>query len=214
MNGFSLSCSNLEKKFLNKVIFRNFSAELKAGDSLAVTGRNGSGKSTLLKTIAGLIKPDKGKITFSSDGGEINHDRHHLYAGMIAPYINLYEELTAFENLSFFFDLKNPAAKNGKQERIEHLLNRINLYSRRNDEVKNFSSGMKQRVKLAFAVINSPPLLLMDEPRTNLDTQGIELVYEVAEEQKKNGVLIVATNEPDDTRLCSRTVSIEDYKNT
>ncbi len=72
---------------------------------------------------------------------------------------------------------------------------------------------MKQRVKLAFAVINSPRLLLMDEPRTNLDTEGVDLVYGVAEEQKKNGILIIATNEPEDTSLCGRVVSIEDYKN-
>ncbi len=211
MNGFSIKCSGLEKKYLNRVIFRNFNAELNEGESLAVTGKNGSGKSTLLKIIANLIKPDRGSIVFTENGGEINREKHHFHTGMIAPYINLYEELTAYENLAFFYDLKNPGGKD-KKERIDSLLEKVNLYGRRNDEVKNFSSGMKQRVKLAFAVINNPRLLLMDEPRTNLDTEGVDLVYGVAEEQKKNGILIIATNEPEDTGLCARVVSVEDFK--
>ncbi|MCE1164557.1 MAG: ABC transporter ATP-binding protein [Bacteroidetes bacterium] len=211
MNEFSLECKSLEKRYLNRVIFRNFNETLKAGDSLAITGRNGSGKSTLLKIIANLIKPDRGTVTMTDNGSEINHDKRHFHTGMIAPYINLYEELTAYENLSFFYDLKSPGGKD-KKERIGFLLEKVKLYSRRNDEVKNFSSGMKQRVKLAFAVINSPRLLLMDEPRTNLDTEGVDLVYGVAEEQKKNGILIIATNEPEDTGICGRTASIEDFK--
>jgi ABC-type multidrug transport system ATPase subunit len=132
---------------------------------------------------------------------------------MLAPYINLYDELTALENLEFFFDLK--CKKNSgisRKEYLKELLNRVNLYQRRNDQVKNFSSGMKQRMKLAFAVINNPPVLIMDEPRTNLDTEGISLVYSTAEEKKKDGILIIATNEPEDTKLCDTKISIEDYK--
>lgn len=211
MAEFKLECRNLEKKYLNRIIFRDFNAELETGGSLAVTGKNGSGKSTLLKIIADLIKPDRGTILLSENGKEINREKHHFYTGMIAPYINLYEELTAYENLSFFYGLRNPLGKDRK-ERINSLLEKVNLYGRRNDEVKNFSSGMKQRVKLAFAIINSPRLLLMDEPRTNLDTEGVDLVYGVAEEQKKNGILVIATNEPEDTSLCGKVVSVEDFK--
>ncbi len=213
MSNVSLKCSSLEKSFLNKVIFKNVTLDIKEGDSIAVTGRNGSGKSTLLKVLANLIKPNKGKIEIFDNGKEVIPDKVHLYLGMIAPYINLYDELSAYENLEFFFDLK---CKNGtykdKKERIKYLLDKINLYSRRNDDVKNYSSGMKQRVKLAFAIINDPKILLLDEPRTNLDVEGIDLVYKVAEEQIKNGILILATNEPEDTRLCQRIISIEDYK--
>ena len=212
MEANSIKCNNLEKRFLNKVIFRNLNLELHTGGSVAITGRNGSGKSTLLKVMANLIKPEKGSVEIIESGKAVNPEKRHLYTGMISPYINLYEELTAYENLDFFYDLKCTDKKTEKKEYINSLLERINLYGRRNDEVKNFSSGMKQRVKLAFAVINKPPVLLMDEPRTNLDTDGISLVYEVAEEQKKNGILIVATNEPEDTKLCSEIISIEDYK--
>ncbi len=213
MSGVFLKTVNLEKSFLNKVIFRNINLDLKSGDSLAVTGRNGSGKSTLLKVLANLMKPNKGKVVVSGDSGDVPNEKVHLYFGMIAPYLNLYDELTALENLEFFYDLKcNDRPASDKKEHLKCLLNRINLYSRRNDEVKNFSSGMKQRVKLAFAIINEPKILLMDEPRTNLDVEGIDLVYKIAEEHKTNGILILATNEPDDTKLCRDIISIENYK--
>lgn len=213
MSKVSLKCTSLEKSFLNKVIFKNVNLEFKEGDSVAITGRNGSGKSTLLKVLANLIKPNKGKVGIFDNDKEVIQDRIHLYLGMIAPYINLYDELTAYENLDFFFDLKcNSSIFNDKKERIKYLLDKINLYGRRNDEVKNYSSGMKQRVKLAFAIINEPKILLLDEPRTNLDVEGIDLVYKVAEEQVKNGILILATNEPEDTGLCRNIISVEDYK--
>ena len=213
MPGVFLKTVNLEKSFLNKVIFRNVNLDLKTGDSLAVTGRNGSGKSTLLKVLANLMKPNKGKVVVSNGSGDVLPEKVHLYFGMIAPYLNLYDELTALENLEFFYDLKcNDRPASDKKEHLKYLLNRINLYNRRNDEVKNFSSGMKQRVKLAFAIINSPKILLMDEPRTNLDVEGIDLVYKIAEEHTANGILILATNEPDDTKLCRDIISIENYK--
>jgi heme exporter protein A len=213
MSNVSLKCSSLEKSFLNKVIFKNVNLDFVKGDSVAITGRNGSGKSTLLKVLANLIQPNKGKVVVLDDGKEVISDKVHMHLGMIAPYINLYDELTAYENLEFFFDLKCKSDKySDKKERIKYLLDKINLYGRRNDDVKNYSSGMKQRVKLAFAIINDPEILLLDEPRTNLDVEGIDLVYKVAEEQKKNGILILATNEPEDTSLCSRIISIEDYK--
>lgn len=213
MSGVVLKSKDLEKSFLNKVVFRNVNLELKSRDSLAVTGRNGSGKSTLLKVLANLIKPNKGSVIVSENSSDVPPDKAHVYFGMIAPYLNLYDELTALENLEFFYDLKcNGNSASVKKEHLKYLLNRINLYSRRNDEVKNFSSGMKQRVKLAFAVINNPKILLMDEPRTNLDVEGIDLVYKIAEEHKENGILILATNEPEDTKLCKDIISIENFK--
>ncbi len=92
------------------------------------------------------------------------------------------------------------------------LLEKVGLYKRRNDLIRNYSSGMKQRLKLAFAVLNKPQLLLMDEPRTNLDEEGISVVYKIAEEQKERGILILATNESEDTSICKTGLNIEDYK--
>ena len=209
----SLKCENLEKRFLSKIIFREINFTLNSGSSIAVTGRNGSGKSTLLKVVANLIKQSKGKIVLKVTEKEIPEEKRFAHIGMIAPYINLYDELTAFENLEFFCELKcEDKGSKQKPEYINVLLEKINLYNRRNDVVKNYSSGMKQRLKLGFAIINEPLILLMDEPRTNLDSEGIDLVYSVAEAQKSRGILIIATNEFDDTRLCAETINVESHK--
>lgn len=213
MSDFLLKCESLEKSYLNKIIFKDISLEFTIKSSIAITGKNGSGKSTLLKVIANLIKPNKGKVKFINNSKEIKEEEKHFYLGMLAPYINLYEELTAFENLEFFYDLKNPEKdKSYRKEFIKTLLEKVNLYNRRNDEIKNYSSGMKQRIKLAFALINNPKILILDEPRTNLDVEGIDIVYKTADEQKQNGILIIATNEPEDTKLCEKSISIENYK--
>lgn len=209
----ALSAEGIEKRFLNKIIFKSVNFALASGSSLAITGRNGSGKSTLLKVIAGLLKPNKGKVIIRAADREVEQDKRHLFLGMMSPYLNLYDELTAYENLEFFCTLKCGNISSGQRsEKVNSLLERVGLFGRRNDQLKNYSSGMKQRVKLAFAVINDPPVLLLDEPRTNLDREGIELVYSLSEEQKKRGILIIATNESEDTRLCSEILNIEDFR--
>ena len=211
MEKAELTLSGIEKKFVNKLIFRDINFTLKNSDSLALTGRNGSGKSTLIKIIAGLLSPTKGICKLSIDDKKTEKEHLYKYIGFIAPYVNLYDELTAFENLEFFSTMKSNGKKADK-EYIFSLLDRVNLFNRKNDIVRDFSSGMKQRLKLAFSILNSPPLLLMDEPRTNLDTYGIDIAYGIIEEHKKNGILILATNEKEDTALCTSILNIEHYQ--
>ena len=211
MEKAELTLSGIEKKFVNKLIFRDINFSLKNGDSLALTGRNGSGKSTLIKIIAGLLAPTKGFCMLSVNDKKTEKEHLYKYIGFIAPYVNLYDELTAYENLEFFATMKSNGKKADK-EYLSSLLERVNLYKRRYDFVKDFSSGMKQRLKLAFSIINSPLLLLMDEPRTNLDTYGIDIAYGIIEEHKKNGILILATNEKEDTAMCSSSLNIELYQ--
>lgn len=211
MNSIRLQCKEISKRYNGKIIFKNVDLELKENSSLVITGKNGSGKSTLLKVISHLIRLDKGSISLEVDGNKIPAEKFHMKIGLFAPYLNLYDELSAWENLDFFYDLK-VGNKNEKKEKIKYLLEKVGLYNRRDDLIRNYSSGMRQRLKLAYSVINSPALLLMDEPRTNLDEQGISVVYEIAEEQKKNGILILATNEKEDTAICESKLSIEDYK--
>jgi len=210
MNSILLKCENAVKKYNGKVIFKNVTLELTSGSSLVVTGKNGSGKSTLLKVICNLVRLDKGKIELTYNGSILPTGEQYRRTGLLAPYLNLYDELTAYENLRFFGKLNG----NGKErdEHINFLLEKVGLYKRRNDLMRNFSSGMKQRLKLAFAVQKDPGLLLLDEPRTNLDVEGIDVVYKIAEEQKQKGILIIATNEKEDASLCSQTLNIEDYK--
>jgi len=210
LDNAELILTDIEKKFVTKTIFKKVNLNLKNGSSLALTGRNGSGKSTLIKIIAGLLAATKGKCTLNINGNKTDKGHLYRYTGFVAPYLNLYDELSAYENLEFFTVMKSNGKKADK-EYINSLLERVNLYNRRFDFVKDFSSGMKQRLKLAFSIINSPPLLLMDEPRTNLDTYGIDIAYGIIEEQIKQGILILATNEIEDTAMCAQSLNIEEY---
>ena len=216
MPGINLECKNLEKNYLGKTVFKNINLNLNSGDSLVITGKNGSGKSTLVKIISHLIKQSKGEINLTVENNKIEKENFYKYTGMLAPYINLYDELTAYENLSFFYKLKSDTSKEISKKELSELidvhLEMVNLFKRKNDLVKNYSSGMKQRVKLAFAVINKPPLLILDEPRTNLDNEGIDIVYKSAEEHIKRGILIVATNEKEDFRLGKEIINLENFK--
>lgn len=211
MSLIEINCDDLSKTYSGRTIFKNLSFKISSTQSLTVTGSNGSGKSTLIKVIANLINSSKGNITVSSDSKEIPRDKWFLKTGLLSPYLNLYDELTGYENLDFFYKLKS-SDKNNIKDRIDHILQRVNLYEKRNELLKNYSSGMKQKLKLAFAVLHEPEILLLDEPRSNLDKAGVDMIYEISIEQKKKGILIIATNDEDDKELCDRILSIEDYK--
>jgi heme exporter protein A len=211
MDSIILQCTDISKNYNGKVIFKKVNINLTEKSSLVITGKNGSGKSTLLKVISHLIRLDKGNIELKINGDIISKEKFFTKIGFFAPYINLYDELTGWENLDFFYELK-VEQKNNKDEEIKYLLEKVGLFKRRNDLIRNYSSGMKQRLKLAFAVLNKPQLLLMDEPRTNLDEEGISVVYKIAEEQKERGILILATNESEDTSISNSGLNIEDYK--
>jgi heme exporter protein A len=213
VNKIELACENLEMSFSNKLIFKKLSFKLTNSSSLIITGRNGTGKSTLIKILSNLIKETNGKKWMKLNGEYVERDKQFFNIGLLAPYINLYDELTSYENLEFFYKLKiNRHKEKGIEEKIKQLLEKVNLYKKRNDLVKNYSSGMKQRLKIAFAILSDPLILLMDEPGTNLDKDGIGIIYNIAEKQKKNGILIIATNENEDTKLCDKRINIEDYK--
>lgn len=205
-----LECINLEKKYFNKLVFREVNLKLKEGDAVAIIGKNGSGKSTLLKIISGLIKSTSGKIILKENNNEINKEKYINYIGFTSPYINLYDELTAFENLKFFSDLINDL--DNQKDIISSLLKRVNLYNVRNELVRDFSTGMKQRLKIAFSLLKAPKILLLDEPQSNLDSEGIELINNIFVEQKNRGILIIATNELLDTNLFNIILNIENYK--
>ena len=207
MNPLTLKCNNLRHSFSGKTLFNDLNFSLSSGGSLAVTGRNGSGKSTLLKIVSNLLQPVSGLILFEINDKSIPRNDFHKYAGMSAPYISLYDELSGLENLEFFAGLKNVSRSN-----IEPLLKRAGIFESRNKTVKNYSSGMKQRLKLCFALLNDPQVLILDEPMTNLDSEGNDFVRAIALEQKEKGILIIATNNPDETALCDDTLNVEDFR--
>jgi heme exporter protein A len=211
MGNIEINCDNLSKSYSGKTIFKNLSLKISSTQSLAITGRNGSGKSTLIKLIANLIQSSKGKISIKENDTEISNDKWFQNTGLLSPYLNLYDELTGFENLDFFYELKSRDKKKS-DERIYSVLKRVNLFERKNEQLKNYSSGMKQKLKLAFSILHEPEILLLDEPRTNLDKDGVDLIIEISREQREKGILIIATNDEDDKKLCDSSLNIEDYK--
>ena len=190
-----LSVEKESKNFGRKKILRDISFELFSGKSAAVVGPNGSGKTTLLRVICGLIRPSKGEIRYIKNNHPINQKAFYKTIGLVGPYLELYEELTASENLLFFARMKriqNAPAK------ISFLMDRLNLTGNEDEQVKNYSSGMRQRLKYVFALIGEPEILILDEPTSNLDKDGIDRVYDIMSEQKKTKILLLATNEQTD----------------
>lgn len=211
MQSTEINCEKLSKTFSGKTIFKNFSFRISSGSSVVITGRNGSGKSTLVKVISNLLQPSKGKISLKVNDKEIARPDHFRYTGFVSPYLNLYDELSGIENLIFFYNLKSDG-KSDSTEKVNYYLNKVNLFERRNEIIRNYSTGMKQKLKIAYALMNKPEILILDEPGSNLDKEGADLISDICEEQKKNGILILATNNEKEKEYCDQAVNIEDFK--
>jgi heme exporter protein A len=185
------------KNFGEKKILRDISFNLSSGESVAIIGPNGSGKTTLVRIICGLIRPNSGSVMYIENDTEIALQNVYQSLGLVSPYLQLYEELTAAENLQFLAKIKRIS---DAEDKIAHLMNRLNLAGREDDQVKTFSSGMRQRLKYIFALLGDPKILLLDEPTSNLDSDGIDRVYEIMSDQKKDNILLIATNDQTDLK--------------
>lgn len=205
MPTISFTTSLIAKTFNRRKIFSEISFSLNESNSLAIIGKNGSGKSTLLKILAGVLSPTRGEMEMEIDGKVIKHENYFTQIGLVSPYLQLYDEFSGLENLSIFSNVRGIDATN---DSLEKLLLRLNIWERRYDFVRNYSSGMKQRLKYAFALLHKPPILLLDEPTSNLDAEGIDTVYEIIGEQKRNGILIIATNDDEDIRKCEQIIDL------
>jgi len=204
-NKMKISATGISKYFGDKKIFKEINFVIESGISLAITGPNGSGKTTLIKILSGLMKPTMGKIQYEEKGLVIKQESWFKYLSLVGPYLELYEELSAEDNLLFLARIKNiPSAR----QRIKSLMERVNLHGREQDAVKTYSSGMRQRLKYVFALLSDPQILLLDEPTSNLDEEGIGIVYEIMKEQKKEKILIIATNERHDLKYGDKHIAI------
>lgn len=192
-----IRADRLAKEFAEKSIFREIGFELHSGQSLAISGPNGSGKTTLIKILCGLIRPSAGSIKYFENGVEIGQERVFNHIGLVGPYLELYEELTAGENIQFFARMRNLPDVRAK---VDKLLTFFGLSGREDDAVKTYSSGMRQRLKYIVAMLHDPEVLFLDEPTANLDTQGIDRVYQVMDEQRRNRILLLATNDREDLK--------------
>ena len=204
MTTVSLTLNNVAKEFNRRSIFRDVSISLRGGESLAITGRNGSGKSTLVKIICGLLSPTRGSLTYALDGKTIEVDAIKDHIGLVSPYLQMYDEFTGLENLEVLSRIR--ADRNITGETITEALKNVGLWERRNDFVRTYSSGMKQRLKYAFAVLHRPDVLVLDEPTSNLDADGTAMVERCVKEQSSHGMLIVATNAAEEATWCTQRV--------
>ena len=198
---FTLRTQNLSKRFGPRKVFSGINFELTTGQSLAVVGHNGSGKSTLLKVILSQLRPSKGKVEFLCDNGPMDDAGIRDNVSFVAPYLNLYDHLTAEENLKFFATVAGDSIS-GKQ--IDSLLARVGLEGRGLDYIEGYSSGMKQRLKYAAALLKNPSFLFLDEPTSNLDQDGKDIVFKVIEEFRRDSIIIIATNETEEYQLAEQ----------
>jgi heme exporter protein A len=191
-----LELRDIYKSFGERDVICGVNVSLGSG-CLVVTGRNGSGKSTLLRIIAGLTAPSSGEVVFTRDGEQLGGDALRDAAGLVAPDLTLYDELSAIENLRFFSRVRGLHRSDAE---LAALLDRFGLSGREDDTLGSYSSGMRQRVKYAFALVHDPDVLLLDEPSANLDEAGAAIVDQVIAEHRSRGIVIVATNEADELR--------------
>ncbi len=198
---YRLSADKISKRFGERKVFSKISFDVSTGDSLAIVGSNGSGKSTLLQIILSIFRPTRGSVTFYENNHKIDDDNLRNKISFVAPYLNLYDQLTGEENLKFFSTVAGGFIT-GKE--IDQLLSRVGLEGRGIDFVAGYSSGMKQRLKYAVALLNKPQFLFLDEPTSNLDDDGKSIVFELIEEHRKDSVIVIATNEKEEYSLAQQ----------
>ncbi len=195
MRQAAVAIEGVGRVFGRRRVLRDVHAGVGFGQTLVVTGANGSGKSTLLRIVAGVLAPTEGRVRVIVDDRPLDSAGLRREIGYAAPDLVLYSELTAVENLRFFGSLRGLSLDT---DMLRAMLDRVGLLGRGRDAVSSYSSGMRQRLKLAFALLHDPAILLLDEPTANLDEAGAAIVRGIVEEQKRRGIVIAATNERDE----------------
>jgi ABC-type multidrug transport system ATPase subunit len=216
-----ITLNNVGKRFNREWIFRHCNYQFHPGKTYAITGSNGSGKSTLLQVIAGALTHSEGKIE-CNDTGYLMADQPpasslqppvssinlYQYISIAAPYLELVEEMTAKEMLRFHAQFK-PLMD---AVSIAEILKIVGLENAVNKQIRYYSSGMKQRLKLAQAFFSNSPMLLLDEPTTNLDTDGIALYHHLINNYCSNKLVIISSNDKQEYDFCEEVIAIADFK--
>lgn len=204
----TIRLSKAGKRFNRDWIFKNASYTFLPNHTYAITGSNGSGKSTLLQAIAGSLAISEGQIEWQAQDTILDSNRVYNYLSIAAPYIEVIEEMTAVEFLQFHHQFKPLIATVS----IKEILSLIGLEKAANKQIRYYSSGMKQRIKLAQAIFSDVPLMLLDEPCTNLDTAGFQLYRSLIKNFGTNKTIIVSSNDLNEYSFCENVISIMDYK--
>lgn len=196
---------DLSHRYGPRVALRPVSFDVAGPGAVAVTGENGSGKSTLLRILAGLLRPTRGRAGIEVGGVAIAPRQRRPHVGLATPELSFYEEFTAAENLRF------AAESHGLpnvQAAVQDALVKTGLTPRAGDRVSAFSSGMKQRLRLAFAVLHDPEVLLLDEPGSHLDEEGRAVVERLVLERSATGLVVLATNDPREIELAQSRIPL------
>lgn len=203
----TIALNKAGKRFNRDWIFKNLSCQFESGNSYAIIGSNGSGKSTLLQTISGSMLLNDGSCKWSN-GKEIPSEKIYAHISYCAPYLELIEEMTLLEFLEFHQNFKSflPAITPQK------IIGELGMQAAAGKRIQQFSSGMKQRAKLAQCIYSNTAIVILDEPCTNLDQQGIELYYSLIENYCKDRLVLVGSNDPVEYKFCNYQLSMLDYK--
>lgn len=197
------------KKYNHNWIFSELTAVLNSDEATVILGANGSGKSTLLQVISSAIMPTRGEIAYQLKGTEIRPEHAFRLMSIAAPYIELIEDFTLTEMICFHRRLK-PLMRNMA---TPEFIRTCQLTENANKALRHFSSGMKQRVRLALAILSDTPILLLDEPITNLDKTGIEWYRGLIEQNSTNRLIVISSNSiQDEFDFCKNQIKMEDYK--
>jgi ABC-type multidrug transport system ATPase subunit len=204
----TITLSDTGKRFNREWIFRNLSYTFHAGKTYAITGPNGSGKSTLLQAIAGALTTSAGKINYSLQGNLMDPEKVFRHLSIAAPYLELIEEMTAMEFLKFHEKFKPLYSSLDKFAMLEE----VGLSAAAEKQVRFFSSGMKQRLKLAQAIFADTQVILLDEPCTNLGAAGIKVYQSLLNRFAAHRLLIVSSNDPQEYGMCEEELRIMEHK--
>ncbi|WP_069659519.1 ABC transporter ATP-binding protein [Arcticibacter eurypsychrophilus] len=203
-----ITLHHIGRRFNREWIFEDLNYTFEKGESYAVLGINGSGKSTLLQVIAGSLTPSSGTITYTTQDKNIDIDEVYPYFSIAAPYMELIEEFTLTEFLEFHFKFKSSL----QHLKPKDIIALMGLEKSADKLIKYFSSGMKQRVKLAVALCSDTPVVLLDEPASNLDVAGIIWYKDLVAQFGNNRTLIICSNQEFEYDFCNFELQLADYK--
>jgi len=207
-HGLKITLTNTGRRFNRDWVFKGIDYTFTSGNSYAVLGPNGSGKSTLLQILNGSLSPSAGTVTFFQNEQPIDIETVFKHITLAAPYLELIEEFSLQEVIDFHFQFKPYIAGMDKAG----LIALLGMQTSKNKLVKYFSSGMKQRLKLALAFCSDTAILMLDEPTSNLDTQGVEWYRELVKQYAGNRLIIVGSNQEQEYSFCKDKLIITDYK--
>lgn len=206
---FELELKDGGKRYQAEWIFKGLDLNLKSGDAVVFLGGNGSGKSTTLRTLFGYAPLSKGKLEYRKDNELIKQSEAYRHFSYCAPYLDLYEELTLTELSHFHFRLK-PILPELSEQKPADL---FELGRAADKQIKYFSSGMKQRVRLGLGIMSQSDVIFLDEPTVNLDREAIDWYSEIVEKYRGNRMILVASNRQEhEYFFCRQKIEIENFK--